>query len=342
MTASPFRATARLTLAISVLALIAVGCGSDDDAPRGSGGDEPTRLVITSPSTSLSYLPIYVARDRGFFEDEGLMVEVVTLNGPAAGHVSAVLSGEAWGFLGGVEHVMLANARGSQLRTIAALTARAGQFFVSATDIGFDDDPAAALRGKRIAVSPAGQSPNFATVAYLESLGLDPERDVTLIEGDSGARLAAVASGQADVSVSSEPILTKGLLEGVWGKPFFELSDYRPYVQNAVNVPLSTIEKDPDTVARFVRALVRAEASIYEEPEEARRVLAAVNPDLTGEALDIAFQNGIDREQWARDGRFPDGALDAVAEMADGLDAGDGPIDRDTTFDLQFLPEPSG
>ena len=341
MTVPSLRATARLTLAISVLSLAAVGCGTDDDPPRASGGDEPTQITITSPSTSLSYLPIYVARERGFFEDEGLVVDVVTLNGPAAGHVSAVLSGEAWGFLGGVEHVMLANARGSELRTIAALTARAGQFFVSATDIGFDVDPAAALRGKRIAVSPAGQSPNFATVAYLRSLGLDPDHDVTLIEGDSGARLAAVASGQADVSVSSEPILTKGLLEGVWGKPFFELSDYRPYVQNAVNVPLSTIEKDPDTVARFVRALVRAEASIYDEPDAALQVLAAVNPDLTGPALEAAFQNGIDREQWAHDGRFPDGALDAVAEMAESIDSGGGTIDRDTTFDLQFLPDPS-
>lgn len=350
MTPGHSRSLLRVLGAILALTLLAAGCGDDDDGDAaGAGttsdgsGDELRKLTVSAPSASLSFLPLDVAIDRGFFEEEGLDVELVTLEGPAAGHVSAVLSGEAWAFIGGVEHVLVANARGSDLRTIGTLTARSGQYLVAGEDIHdqFEADPAAALRGKRIAVSNVGQSPNFAARAYLSSIGLDPDSDVTLIETDSGARLAAVASDQADLAITSEPIVSKGQLEGVWGEPLLDLTDHRPYVQHAINLPLSVIEEEPDVVRAFLRAIVRAEQSIYEEPDEAKAVFAEHNPDLSDELIEIAFQNGIDRGQWVRDGRFVDGAVEAVTELAEAL-VENGEVDADSAFDLRFLPEDDG
>lgn len=349
---TPRRSSApRILIALALaLALLAAACGDDDDSSDGAeaaGATEPApagddgelrKLTITTPTASFNNFPIDVALALGYFEDEGFDVELVTLTGPAAGHVSAVLSGDAWGFVGGVEHVMIANARGAELRTVVALTQMSGQYLVAAEEVDFDADPAAALRGKRIAVSAAGLSPNVAARSYLESLGLDPDQDVTLVEGDSGARLAAVAGGQADMAFMSEPNLTQGQQQGVWGEPVFELSQHRPNIHNAVNVPLATIEEQPEVVEAFIRAVVRAEQTIYDDPDLALEVLREANPDLDLEVLEPALQRGLRDRQWSPDGRFADGAVEAVGELAASL-VEEGEIDAPGTFDLRYLPE---
>jgi len=328
-----------------VLAAGLAACGDDDgsdaDAPPDAGSEQLTKLTVTAPAPSLSFLPVHVGIDQGFFEDEGLDVELVTVTGQPGGHVSAVLSGEAWAFLGGPEHAMVANARGAELRSIAALTQKAGLYLV-APDAVILDDPATALRGKRIAVPPVAQSPHYAFRRYLESLGLDPDNDVTLIEGDQSARLAAVSSGEADLALVPDPAMSSGQAEGVWGEPLLDLSDFRPFLQNTVNLPLSTLEADPDVAARFVRALVRAEASIYDDPDAALATALEVYPEMSSETVETAFNRSLAREQWSSDGVLSDDARDALGELAASLVDDPSSIDPVAVHEDRFLPDPGG
>jgi NitT/TauT family transport system substrate-binding protein len=342
-----------------ILALLAAGlaaCGDDgDDTTSGTDGTETSdtdadapaeleKITITTPSPSLGFLAINVAVDQGFFEDEGLEVEMINLQGPTPAHVSAVLAGEAWAFIGGLEHVMLANARGSDLRGITAVTRRSSSFIVSPTPVDMSTKAlqTEALRGKRVALGSAGGSPHIAFLRYLESLGLDPAKDVTLIEGDDTARVAAVASGQADFALVTEPSVSKGIIDGLWGEPIFDLASFKPYVQLSVNLPQKTIDEDPETVQGFVDALLRGAQFIYDEPEAALAIAnEALAESADPEALELAFERLMALEAWSTDGRFADGGIEAVTELAvtqaDGLE-----LDAEKAFDEQFLPEPSG
>src|SRR5262245_41049100 len=58
-------------------------------------------LVIAEPVHGVGYAPVYAAIRKGYFAENGLKVEMFTATGGA--HVPAVLSGEAWGFIGGPE-----------------------------------------------------------------------------------------------------------------------------------------------------------------------------------------------------------------------------------------------
>lgn len=63
--------------------------------------DAPQKLVVAEPVHLIGYLPLYVAIHEGYFADEGLDVTVVQATGGA--HVTAVVSGDAFAVIGGVD-----------------------------------------------------------------------------------------------------------------------------------------------------------------------------------------------------------------------------------------------
>ncbi|HAS09411.1 MAG TPA: hypothetical protein DCS55_02660 [Acidimicrobiaceae bacterium] len=317
-------------------ALLAACGGSSDESAAGSGLRE---LTLVAPSPSLHYASIQVAIDEGFFADEGLDVDLTTITGPTSGHVSAVLSGEAWGFAGGFEHVVLSNERGSDLRAVFSFASRVTNAIVAADpDFTLGDDPAAALAGTRIGVSEVGRSPHFLIRAYLESLGLDPDRDVTLLEGAESARLAALESGQADLAVVAEIPAAQGIADGRWEDIVFDLSDFGPYLQPVIGVTQSTIEQDEETVAAFVRALIRAQQWIYDEPDATLDHVLSFYGDADEAAVGGALDRAIERGLWTRDGRPTSEAFERVSELASYLAEQDvDQIDASASFDQRFV-----
>ena len=61
---------------------------------------ELKKIVIAEPLHSIGYLPLYIGQQEGFFAEEGLDVEVIQATGGS--HVTSVMSGDAWGVIGGV------------------------------------------------------------------------------------------------------------------------------------------------------------------------------------------------------------------------------------------------
>ena len=62
---------------------------------------ELKKIVIAEPLHSIGYLPLYIGQQEGFFAEEGLDVEVIQATGGS--HVTSVMSGDAWGVIGGVD-----------------------------------------------------------------------------------------------------------------------------------------------------------------------------------------------------------------------------------------------
>src|SRR5690606_15363889 len=123
------------TLAAVATVAILSGCSASaaGDTP---GSKELTKIVIAEPVHGVGYLPLYAAMANGYFEDAGLDVEVTTLTGGA--HVNAVLSGDAWGFIGGPESGAIANAKGAELVTIAGVVNKANIYWTAAPDVDID------------------------------------------------------------------------------------------------------------------------------------------------------------------------------------------------------------
>ena len=72
-------------------------------------------VLVAEPVHGTGYLPLYIAMAKGFFDD--VTVNIVTIE-TGGGHTNAVLSGQAFAFIGGPEHNAFAKAKGAELRAV--------------------------------------------------------------------------------------------------------------------------------------------------------------------------------------------------------------------------------
>src|SRR5207247_191379 len=98
------------------------------------------------------------------------------------------------------------------------------------------------LRGQRVAITRLGSGIHLATTIVLERAGLDPVRDVQLIQsGAADAPLAALVGGAADAGMVADPINFFAERQGF--PQLATLTDYRvPFSQGALAVRRSTLE----------------------------------------------------------------------------------------------------
>jgi NitT/TauT family transport system substrate-binding protein len=263
------------------------------------------KIVIAEPVHGTGYLPLYVGIRKGFFAEEGLDVSALTMLAGGA-HRNATLTKQAWGFIGGPEHNAFVKAKGGELRTVVNIVNRGNVYFVAAKGMTAPSSPkelAGFLRGKKIATSPFGTTPNSITRYLLVSLGLNPQADVILLEIGPGNELAALQSKQADIAATTEPFLTQGLQRGIWSDPFYNVpKELGPYAYSTINIRQESIETEPETVRKFVRAMSKALLYTLENKEEAVAVAKLEFPTMKQEDLMATINRSFEDKLWSEDG----------------------------------------
>ncbi|HUD86259.1 MAG TPA: ABC transporter substrate-binding protein, partial [Xanthobacteraceae bacterium] len=231
-------------------------------APRIARADAKG-VLIAEPVHGTGYLPLYVGIAKNLFDD--VKVDIVTIES-GGGHTNAVLSGQAFAFIGGPEHDAYAKAKGAELRAVVNCVDRGNVYFCAAKGgEPTDTDWPSYFKGKAIAVGPYGGTPNSITRYLLKTWNLDATRDVTLVETANSAVVATVKSGQAQIGNATEPYVTQGVRNGVWGEPFINVpKQLGPYAYSTFNVRLDTIQKDPELVRGFVRGMMKALKFVYD------------------------------------------------------------------------------
>ncbi len=286
------------SIAISALALAVVAF-----LPSKSRAAE---IVIAEPVHGFSFIPVYVAMHQGYFKDEGIDVKLETLSGGA--FVTAVLDGEAFAFLGSVDHNAFAVANGRTLKAVSGLVAHANIYLTARKDLmPVTTDLSTFLKGKRIATPPYGNTPtNMLRYLLASKWHLQPGRDVTLIEVDSGAILPALAAKQADVAVTDEPFITKGIKEGVWGEPIYDAATgLGPYTDTAVNVSGQSIEKQPKLVEAMVKAVVRGLVYVNMHRDKLLEFAAKEFPTANKDDLQAMANRAFADDIFSHDGYIP-------------------------------------
>jgi len=258
-------------------------------------------LLVAEPVHSTGYLPLYIASAKGFFDD--VSVKIVTID-TGSGHTNAVLSGQAFAFIGGPEHNAFAKAKGAELRAIVNCVDRGNVYFsaVPGQEPTGTDWPGY-FKGKSIAVGPLGGTPNSIMRYLLATWKLDPTKDVTLIETSNAAILPAVRAKQAQIGEATEPFITQGIRNNVWSEPFFSVpKELGPYAYSTLNVRLETIEKEPELVRAFVRGMMRALKFVYANPAEASEIAKTQFPTMPLDDMKATLDRSFKDELWSRDG----------------------------------------
>jgi NitT/TauT family transport system substrate-binding protein len=305
-----------------------------------AGRIQPARaareVLVAEPVHGTGYLPLYIAMAKGFFED--VKVNLVTIE-TGSGHTNAVLSGQAFAFIGGPEHNAFAKAKGADLRAIVHCVDRGNNYFCAAP--GFepkDKDWPSYFKGKTIAVGPLGGTPNSITRYLLGKWKLDPRKDVTLIETATSATIAVVRGKQAQIGEANEPYVTQGVRNKVWGEPFFNVpKELGPYAYSTFNVRLDTIRKEPELVRAFVRGMVKGLKLLYADPAEAGEIAKAQFPTMPIEDLRASLDRSFKDELWSRDGIVSRQAWETASAVVRGTGILKTDIKYDEIIDMSFV-----
>lgn len=285
-------------VAAIAIALALSGCSGSGPAEGAAAVGAKKAIVIAEPVHGIGYLPLYVAIDEGYFADAGLDVSASTLTGGA--HVNAVLTGDAWGFIGGIESAAIANAKGAQLEAVAGVVDRANIYWVARKGVDIDpDDIAGSLKGLTIAASRHAGSVEIDTLYYLKKLGLDPTKDVTILNNDNGTELSVLSSKQADIAATSEPNLGQGITQGVWGEPFVNLPDaLGKFAYSDIVTSKANTKDDPKTVQKFVDALGKGMDDVLDNRKVAEKVAAKEFPNMAPDVIKATLDRAYADKLW--------------------------------------------
>jgi NitT/TauT family transport system substrate-binding protein len=174
------------------LALCASVCPLLQDAQAA----EPARKIrIAIPSIVIDFAPLWIAREKGFFRDERIDVEIPYIQGNVRG-VQSLLAGDVQVGIAGSAGPISARAAGEDAVIVAVPMNRLDYTFVGRQPFKSPSD----LNGKRVGIGSLGGSDEVATRIALEHLGVDSNSVTRLQIGGSAERLAALRTGSIDAA----------------------------------------------------------------------------------------------------------------------------------------------
>ena len=278
---------------------------------------QTNEVLIAEPVHGTGYLPLYIGIAKNLFED--VTVKIVTIE-TGAGHTNAVLSGQAFAFIGGPEHCAYAKAKGAELRAVVNCVDRGNVYYCAAKgQEPTNTDWPSYFKGKTVATSGYGGTPNSITRYLLKKWKLDATRDVTLVETANSAIRPVVRNKQAQIGCSTEPFVTQGVRSGVWGEPFINIpKEMGPYAYSTFNVRLDSIQKTPELVRGFVRGMMKSLKFVDANHDEAAEIAKMQFPTMALDDLKATLVRSFADDLWSKDGTISHASWDTAKAVVMG------------------------
>ena len=227
---------------------------------------EPIKIAYSGVSASGT--PVWLAKEEGIFTKHGLEADLVAVRS-APLQVTALVSNEVQFVRGSVSSMLTAAAQGAKLKILLSLFAeRASYDFLVSPAITRPAD----LKGKKIGVQDFSGLLWTLTMLSLREMGLDPQRDNISIQaiGDSTVIAQSLATGIIDAAPLDK--LQSVRLQGLGVKVLLDLSRIA-FPSSPFMGAESFIEKNPQVVEKFIKALIEASTIMRAQKERGLAVL---------------------------------------------------------------------
>ncbi len=247
-----------------------------------------TKLSAAYSAESSWSLATWVAYDGGFFKKYGLDVDLVLIRS-AATITAALLAGEAPMIQLGGNGTIQAALQGADSVNVLTLVPLIPQSLVVTPDIKTAED----MKGKRFGVSRFGALSDLVIRRYFRKFGLDPAKDVTIVQiGGIPEQLAAMKAGAISGGSMSPPVLTAAKKAGFKELADFESLDYK-YPATVIATTKSFIQRQRPTALNFLRAEIEGIHAIKTQKTFAVNVLKKYMRISDPEILEEGYQYSL-------------------------------------------------
>jgi NitT/TauT family transport system substrate-binding protein len=269
---------------------------SSDNSTKVDKDEKKTEKVTTvrlaEVTHSLFYAPLYVAIEKGFFEKQGLKVDLQTTWGGDKTMTTLLSGGADIALVGSETSIYVHNQKAKDpVINFAQLTQTDGTFLVSRKKL--DHFNWSDLNGVTFLGQRTGGMPQMVGEFVLRNHGIDPHKDLKLIQNIDFANIAnAFASGTGDYVQLFEP--TASIFEKE-GKGFIVAS----FGNESGKVPYTSfmskesyIQENKETIEKFTKAIYEAQSWV--DTHSAQEIADVVEPFFKETSNDISV-SVIDR-----------------------------------------------
>ena len=232
------------------------------------------QVTISYSSSGITSIEFFIAKEKGFFREEGLEPQLVQMSANTA--IAAGITGDLVG-LSSIGSAIRAIQRGLPLRAVSVSLRRPLFWLIARSEYKSVKD----LKGKVLGIVTIGGSQHTAARKLISLGGLDPDKDLTTLQaGEESRQLQALVSNAIQVSAISPPWV-------LLGRDKFKMNildsaiDKFASIQNGLAVSVKTLQEKPDLVKKLLRAKARAARYFEQNEREVSETLAKMwNTDV--------------------------------------------------------------
>jgi NitT/TauT family transport system substrate-binding protein len=255
---------------------------------------ETRKTTFSYSAVSMTWFPVKVAVEKGFFRNEGLDPQLIQMNGNVAtvalanGHIDFSLN---------ISPVLNGAIQGLGLKLVGVLNTRPLFSLVVRPEIQSATD----LKGKVFAVSSFGNTQAILTEKHLQHLGLKKGEYQLLAMGATPSRIAAIEKNIVQGSLMPLPANVQMETRGY--RILGNTAEIVTHPIAGLGVHEDKIKKDPDTIKKTLRACLRSLQLLQSNPKETLKILI----DWTGTSEKDALRSlglakpGFSRNAWVAD-----------------------------------------
>lgn len=289
---------------------------------------ETIRVAI--PLFPTAAFPLLVASDRGFFQKEGLTVEPIRINSAPTTY-QALISGDVHAAVGAPTGLLPSHAQGADVISVGSWDNLVPYVWVTREKITDIRE----LRGKKVGVNRAGSKPWLIIHVLLQDAGLDPVKDLALLQmgGGSQERVAALMRGGIDATLADallEPIMVKRGFFVMRGKA-------TPFMNAPIAAKRSYLSSQRSTLKKFVKAFADATRYLIDNKEGTMRPLTQLLNSNDTQVVDFAYSYLHSNSEATL--YPPDEAVKNLIRMSAYMDKKLGSISANRIVDLSILDE---
>jgi len=249
---------------------------------------EPLRVGI--PGLSAEFAPVWAANDRGLLKKYGFESEIIAMQGGTQLAQAVIGASIPIAVMGGA--YLTAAVRGADLVMIATHMDKFPYSLIVKPNIKRVED----LKGTKLAISRFGSSSDAGLRVALQKLGLNPDKDVTILQvGGQTERFAALKGGSVDGTVVIPPL--SGAAQRLGYNALINMTELGiSYPQEGVVVSRQMIGSRRETIIRFLKAYIEGVKELKTDKEFAIAVMAKhlrLDRKKDREALEDSFKEVV-------------------------------------------------
>lgn len=300
--------------------------------------------IATPDLVTNSYFPALAAEELSVYRDEGIDAHVELL--PSLDAVNALRDGAVDFVAGGAHTMLLAFPGWKGAKLVATLSRGTPWLLVMREDLQVPRGDVASVKGRKIGAAPG---PDRAFQCLLAEAGIDPARDQVAIAPVPGALDPGASFG-----VLAAEALERGVVDGFWANALGSETAVRrgvgriivdsrrgdgppgagDYTFAALSTTDALIEREPERVAAAVRAIVRAQRLLREDPARATEVGRRRFPPAAAEIIAAV----VERDLPFYEAAVTEPQVTAMNRFAQAIGLLKGPVAYEQVVATRFRP----